>query len=214
MKKIVFVLSLMFFVLGSVCSYADEVKKDKDINKLLTGLTIVSEGTAKAQMVLTQGIAIIVADSFWNDLFILKNRTVIRHIDLYMYCLGGDMFAGFAIIEQIKKARKEGFEFTAYASGAIGSMAIPIYASCNTRVAYPSTIFMVHPATLGSAKMMMTGADLKSQTDLHDMSQNLYVSTLANYTKLSKEEWLEKTEKDTWFSAEQAKEWGLVDEIK
>lgn len=61
--------------------------------------------------------------------------------------------------------------------------------------------------------MMLTGADLQSQTNLHNMTQDQYVTALAKYTKLPKEEWLKKIEKDTWFSAEQAKEWGLVDRV-
>jgi len=204
-------------LLSPYLCYASDVKvetaKDKEykISDELTGLTIISG--SKALMNLSSSISILQFNSFLNDFFVLKHKTIIRDIDIYMYCFGGDMFAGFGIIEQIKKAKQDGFNITAYATGAVGSMTIPIYASCTKRVAYASTIFMVHPASLGSAKMMLTGADLKSQTDLHNMSQDQYVSTLAEFTTLSKEEWLTKIEKDTWFSAEQAKEWGLVDRI-
>jgi len=211
MKKILLIVVAMLFLFVSPC-IATNAAKDKLDESKLSGLTIISKD--KAQMTLSDPITVVIANSFWNDLFILQNKTVIRNIDLYMYCFGGDMFAGFAIIEEIRKAKQNGFTFTVYGSGAIGSMAIPIYAVCSKRIAYCSTIFMVHPATLASAKIYMTGADLQAQTDLHNLAQGLYTSTLADYTKLSQEEWLKKIEKDTWFSAGQAKEWGLVDEIK
>ena len=214
MRKIIFSLLLIVFTLiPFACIASEETEKEEcKIAKQLTGLTVISDN--KAQMIFSSAISSTYSDSFWHDIFILENKTKIRDIDVYMYCLGGDMFAGFAIIEHIEKAKKNGFIFTAYASGAIGSMAIPIYATFNHRIGYPSTVFMVHPTSLGTAKMMLTGADLQSQTELYNMTQDQYVSAIAKYSTLSKEEWLEKIQKDTWFSAEQAKEWGLVDEVR
>lgn len=217
MKRILLIITLMVFIFGGgsngFATETEETAKEKEckITDELSGLTIISGG--KAQMRFSSTISVTYSDSLWNDLFILKNKTEIRDIDIYFYCLGGDMFAGFAIIERIREAKKNGFIFTAYATGAVGSMAIPIYACCTNRVAYHSTVFMVHPTALGTAKFMLTGADLQSQTDLYNMTQDQYVSVLAEFTNLSKEEWLKKIEKDTWFSAEQAKEWGLVDRI-
>jgi len=201
---------------GELLVIQERQEKQQRKDRLLVALsafTIISEDKAKAQVHYYGTISSQAAVSLQNDLFVLKNKTKIRDIDLYIYCFGGDMFAGFAMIETIRMAKQNGFKFTAYAIGAVGSMAIPLYAICYPRIAYHSTIFMVHPASLGTAKQMLTGADIQSQTDLYNMSQDLYVSALAKFTKLSKEEWLKKIEKDTWFSAEQAKEWGLVDII-
>lgn len=179
----------------------------------LSGLTSICKGKeAKAQIKMYGIISIQAAFSLQNDFFILKNNTGIRDIDLYIASPGGGTFGGFAIVEVIKTAKAEGFKITAYGIALVGSMAIPIYAACEERIAYRSTIFMVHPSALQSGQTM-TGADLQSQTEFHVMSEDRYVSVLAEFTKLSKAEWLKKIEKDTWFSAEQAKEWGLVDVI-
>ena len=230
MRKILFIIVLAVFVLGgSISSFATEPKpgelliiqerqeelyrKDK-LEDALSAFIIISEDNKKVQLHYYGTIDSQAAISLQNDIFVLKNRTKLRDIELYIYCFGGDMFAGFAMIESIKAAQRDGFKFTAYATGAVGSMAIPLYAVCDKpRIAYHSTIFMVHPSTLGVGKQMMTGADIQSQTDLYNLSQDLYVSTLAEVTNLTKEDWLEKIEKDTWFSAEQAQEWGLVDRI-
>ena len=233
MKKIItLILSVVFLALGGGTNcYAAETdtvpgellaiqirqEKQHQEDKLfasLSAFTIISEDKAMAQIHFYGAISSQVAVSLQNDLFVLENKTAIRNINIYLSSLGGEMFAGFAVIEIIKMAKKSGFTFTIYAMGTVGSMAIPIYAVCEPRIAYHSTVFMVHPSTLGTAKMMLTGADLQSQTDLYNMTQNQYVSVLAEYTNLSKEEWLEKIKTDTWFSADQAKEWGLVDEIR
>ena len=77
--------------------------KDK-ILESLSVLIVISEDTAKAQIHYYGSINSQAAVSLQNDLFVLKNKTKIRDIDLYIYCLGGDMFAGFAMIETIKMA--------------------------------------------------------------------------------------------------------------
>jgi ATP-dependent protease ClpP protease subunit len=41
-----------------------------------------------------------------------------------------------------------------------------------------------------------------------------YIGKLIYYSNLSKKKWEILGHKTTWFSAEQAKKWGLVEEIK
>ncbi len=41
-----------------------------------------------------------------------------------------------------------------------------------------------------------------------------YIGKLANYSKLDKEKWEELEHKTTWFSAEKAKDWGLVNKLE
>lgn len=191
----------------------EKMHREDRLLESLSGFTTISIDKAIAQIRLYGYISIEATILLQNDFFILQHETKIRNIDIYIASPGGTTFGGFSMIEVIKKAKSDGFKITAYAFSLVGSMAIPIYASCNKRIAYDSTIFMVHPSTLLTGQAM-TGADMKSQAEFHGMSQNRYVAALAEFTKLSKEDWLKKIEKDTWFSAEQAKEWGLVDIIK
>ncbi len=47
-----------------------------------------------------------------------------------------------------------------------------------------------------------------------ELIRDRYIGKLAKYSKLSKEEWKELGHKTTWFSAEKAKAWGIVDKIE
>ena len=207
--KRVFSVLVACLLLCSIC-YATEGVESKPKDNGLSDLTIISD--SRAQIKLYGALTLNDARKLWDDFFILKHTVGIKDVDIYFASPGGESFGGFAIIAQIKKAKAEGFNITGYAMSIVGSMAIPIFASCEFRVAYHSTIFMIHPTTLQPGQPM-SGADLKSQTEFHNMTEEQYVSVLADFTKLSKEEWLTKIGKDTWFSAEQAKEWGLVDII-
>ena len=213
MKKILLFIVAAIILLSPYLCYAVETTEKTKKDNGLSDLTIISDNRDKAQIKLYGKLTIDDARKLWDDFFILKNNTEIRDVDIYIASPGGTTYGGFSIIAQIKKAKKEGFKITAYGISIVGSMTIPIFASCGHRITYPSTIFMVHPTTIQNPGAM-TETNMESQAAFHKMTNGVYVSVLAEYTNLSKEEWLGKIEKDTWFSAEQAKEWGLVDQIE
>jgi len=213
MKKVLFFIVAAMVLLSPYLCYAVEATEETKKDTGLSNLTIISDNGDKAQIKLYGTLTIDDAQKLWDDFFILKHNTEIRDVDIHIASPGGSTYGGFSIIAQIKKAKMEGFKITAYGTSIVGSMAIPIFAVCGHRVAYPSTIFMVHPSNMQNPGAM-TETDMESQAAFHKMTKDIYVSVLAEYTKLSKEEWLEKIKTDTWFSAEQAKEWGLVDEIR
>ena len=62
--------------------------------------------------------------------------------------------------------------------------------------------------------MRETASDIRSQNELMHLLRERYIGKLANYSKLDKEKWEELEHKTTWFSAEKAKDWGLVDKIE
>jgi len=214
MRKILPIIVTILFVLAtSVCfatNATEQTEEDNDIG--LSTLTIISEISDRAQIKLYAALTIDDARKLWDDFFILKNDTTIRDVDIYIASPGGTTFGGFSIITCLERAKADGFNITAYGVSLVGSMAIPIFAACEYRIAYASTIFLVHPATIQNPGAM-TEVDMESQAAFHKMTKDVYVSAIAKYTKLPKEKWLEKIKKDTWFSAEQALEWGLVDRI-
>jgi ATP-dependent protease ClpP protease subunit len=59
-----------------------------------------------------------------------------------------------------------------------------------------------------------TASNIHSQNELMHLLRERYIGKLANYSKLDKETWEEFEYKTTWFSAEKAKDWGLVDKIE
>lgn len=152
--------------------------------------------------------------SLWNDISVLKMNTGIRNVNLFINSPGGDAFSGLALADQIERAKREGFNITAHASGIVASAAVPIFAVCNNRFAAPGTIFMVHETSIWKWPGRETASDIRSQNRLMELLRDRYLSKLALYSKLDKKAWGELENKTTWFSAEKAQGWGLVDKIE
>jgi ATP-dependent protease ClpP protease subunit len=150
----------------------------------------------------------------WNDIVYLETNSEIRDINLFINSPGGDAFSGLALADQIERARRNGFRITAHASGIIASAAVPVLAVCNVRLAAPGTIFMVHETEIWKWPGRESASDINSQNDLMQLLRDQYLGKLVNYSKLDKNNWEQLENKTTWFSADKAKEWGLVDRIE
>ena len=198
----------------------EESKKDR-VNKSmevpnpegrLSQLSFISKD--KAFVKIFSGLSVADVTRLWNDLCVLENNTEIRDVNLFINSPGGDAFSGLALADQIERARRKGFKITAHASGIIASAAVPVFAVCDVRLAAPGTIFMVHEAALWKWPGRETASDIRSQNELMHLLRDRYIGKLATNSKLDKTKWEKLENKTTWFSAEKAKDWGLVDSIE
>jgi len=160
--------------------------------------------------------ALTVADvtNMWNDICVLAKTTDIRKLNIFINSPGGDAFSGLALADQIERAKKSGFYVVAHASGIVASAAVPVFAVCNERLAAPGTIFMVHETSIWKWPGRETASDIRSQNRLMELLRNRYISKLVQYSNLTEEEWGELEHQTTWFSAEKALSYGLVDKIE
>lgn len=152
--------------------------------------------------------------SLWNDISVLKMSTHIRKLNLFINSPGGDAFSGLALADQIERAKREGFDVTAHASGIVASAAVPVFAVCNSRYAAPGTIFMVHETSIWKWPGRETASDIRSQHELMGLLRDRYVGKLTSNSKLTKADWEKLEVNTTWFSAEKAVEYGLVDKVE
>ncbi len=160
------------------------------------------------------GLSVADVTRLWNELVVLENNTEIRDVNLFINSPGGDAFSGLALADQIERARRKGFKVTAHASGIIASAAVPVFAVCDVRLAAPGTIFMVHEAALWKWPGRETASDIRSQNELMHLLRDRYIGKLVDNSKLNKSKWEELEKKTTWFSANKALDWGLVDSIE
>jgi len=151
---------------------------------------------------------------FWSDIVYLQKQTDIRTMHLFINSPGGDAFSGLALADQVISAKKMGFEIIAHASGIVASAAVPVFAVCTKRYSAPGTFFMVHETSIWKWPGRETASDIRSQNKLMTLIRDRYLEKLADHSNLSKEEWGHMEGDTTWFSAEQAMEWGLVDAIE
>jgi ATP-dependent protease ClpP protease subunit len=168
----------------------------------------------KAFVKIFSGLSVADVTRLWNDFVYLENNTTIRDVNLFINSPGGDAFSGLALADQIERARRKGFKITAHASGIIASAAVPVFAVCDVRLAAPGTIFMVHEAALWKWPGRETASDIQSQNDLMHLLRDRYISKLVDNSKLDRTRWEALEKKTTWFSADKALNWGLVDSIE
>ena len=178
----------------------------------LSQLSFISKD--KAFVKIFSGLSVADVTRLWNDLVVLENNTEIRDVNLFINSPGGDAFSGLALADQIERARRKGFKITAHASGIIASAAVPVFAVCDVRLAAPGTIFMVHEAALWKWPGRETASDIRSQNELMFLLRDRYIGKLVDNSKLNKAKWEELEKKTTWFSANKALDWGLVDSIE
>ena len=173
----------------------------------LTGLT--SKG---AYIKVFSGLSVADVTRLWNDLIYLRDETEIRVVDLFINSPGGDAFSGLALSDLVVRAQKDwGFTIRAHASGIIASAAVPVFAVCAIRTAEPGTIFMVHEAALWKWPGRETASDIASQNELMHLLRDRYLGYLVDNSNLSMEEWRALEKKTTWFTAEKAREFGLIE---
>lgn len=170
----------------------------------------------EAYMKVFSSITVHDAANVWNDFCYLKNATNIRKVHVFINSPGGSASAGMNIVNEIEKAKRNGFEVNIYASGIVASAAVPILASGTKghRYAGSGTMFMVHETALWKWPGMETHSNIKTQAVMMDKMRAIYLGTLAKYTNLTEEEWGAKEGKTTWFTVKKAKEWGLIDHIE
>ncbi|MEM2899576.1 MAG: ATP-dependent Clp protease proteolytic subunit [Thermoplasmata archaeon] len=210
MKRMV--LALLFLL--PIMAQADDIKKTMEIkNPNLTLSSNTGILGSKAFIRITSGLETYDAASLWSDFCFLAENGI-KDVELYIHSGGGSAFAGLALADEIERAQKEGFRITAHARGIVASAAVPIVAVCNRRLATKGTIFMVHETKLFKYPGGETAKDLRSQQEMIEITRNRYIETLTRRSKLSKDKWMIMEDRITWFSAEQALEWGLIDEIE
>ena len=168
----------------------------------------------KAFVKIFSGLSIADVTMLWNDVVYLEYNTDIRDINLFINSPGGDAFSGLALADQIERAQRKGFKITAHASGIIASAAVPVFAVCDVRLAAPGTIFMVHEAALWKWPGRETASDIRSQNELMCLLRDRYIGKLVDNSNLDMAEWEKLEKKTTWFSADKALSWGLVDRIE
>lgn len=138
----------------------------------------------------------------------------IKKLNIYLNCPGGSVIAGFALFDDLMTLKQNGVHITIHARGLVGSMAIPILLAGDERIGSEHTQFFIHPH-----RIIKQGLFAEEQRDLDIQTQNMktnkkfYVDILTKTTKLSKTKISELMDKTTYFTVQQALEWGFIDKI-
>jgi ATP-dependent protease ClpP protease subunit len=178
--------------------------------KCLSDLTYVIKDTA--HMSIYSVLGLVDEKKIYDDLQILENMPGIKKIKVFMNSPGGGAYAGFAIADQLKRAA-ERFDISIYASGVIASAAVMVFIAVEDRYVSEDTFFMVHEVA-AEPNGSMSASDVKKMNALFDMLTARYVKNLVSHSNKTEDDWQEMMKSETWFSAQEALDWGLVKAVK
>lgn len=213
MKKAIVLAMAMFLIVG--VAYAEDAETQRVVEvkneegELKNCFLLGDKGVCT----LWGGITGYDAKDVWTDVTILISRNV-KTVDFFINSGGGDAFSGMSIADTIRMAKADGVTINTYASGLVASAAVPVFLAGDKRTASKNTTFMIHRGKLFKMFSSESLEDLNAQRAMMELSEEQYVNFLVLKTNLTEADIEDKIDRTTWFSAEQAMEWGFVDAIK
>jgi ATP-dependent Clp endopeptidase proteolytic subunit ClpP len=145
----------------------------------------------------------ITASQFSVDLKALDGKD----FDLIINSPGGSVFEGLAVYEMIKNYPGK---VTTYINGIAASMGSVIPMATDKIIMGDMSVLMVHnPWTIAGGE----AEDFRKAADTLDKLKDILIKAYVNKTGLEPEAVAGLMDAETWMSAEEAKEFGFVDEI-
>lgn len=138
-----------------------------------------------------------------KDIPIEKRQPII----LYVSSTGGEIDAGFEIIDVIKMSKTS--VHTVNIGGAC-SMAFLIMLAGNKRYSFPNAKFLMHD---GSNFICNSGAKARDEMEFQCHVEERIKKYVLENSSLSEREYEEKFRKEWYMFADEAKKYGFVDEI-
>ena len=153
------------------------------------------------------------SDEYWDDISDkafkqdIENLGDVENITLHINSPGGSVFSAVAIANTLKNHKAK---ITANIDGLAASAATIITSACDVVKMPKNALFMVHnPITFAYGN----NQDMQKTLEMLNKVKNSIIETYLNKTKTDKETLSELMDNETWMSAEEAKEYGFIDEI-
>lgn len=144
----------------------------------------------------------------YSDEFIDEFKQIAtKNINLRLNSPGGSVFEGIAIANAI---RSHPANVTVYVDSLAASIASVIALAGNKVIMMPQSQFMVHNA---SGACYGEAGDMTKMADLLDHQTRNIAEAYADRTGRPVAEWLDLMSAETWFTAREAVEMGLADEV-
>ncbi|MGH9345315.1 MAG: ATP-dependent Clp endopeptidase proteolytic subunit ClpP [Terriglobia bacterium] len=151
-----------------------------------------------------------VANLVTAQLLFLEAEDPEKDVQLYINSPGGSVTAGLAIYDTMQFVRPS---VATICIGQAASAAALLLAAGTTgkRYALPNSRVLIHQPSMGGLSGQATDIDIHAREILR-MRANLN-DIMAKHTGQSMEKIEHDVERDFWMNAEQAQEYGMVDEI-
>lgn len=142
------------------------------------------------------------------QLMYLESQDEEAPINLYINSPGGDVVSGLALFDYIKLMRAP---VNTVCIGTAASMGAILFLAGKKREMYPHTRIMIHDPAYGNGTMAgKKSHELKHQLDKLNETREALAGIIAEATGKTIDEIYEVTADDTFFSSEEAIEFGLA----
>ena len=149
------------------------------------------------------------ADSIAAQLLVLDAEDPEKDIQLYINSPGGSVYAGMAIYDAMQQVRPDVVTICFGLAASMGAFLLS-GGTKGKRMALPSSRIMIHQP-LGGAQGQAVDIEIQAKEILF-IKQQLN-EMLADHTGQPLSTIAEDTERDFYMSAQEAKEYGLIDEV-
>ena len=133
-----------------------------------------------------------------------------KDIVLYINSPGGSVTAGMAIYDTMQHIKSDVVTVCVGLAASMGAFLLAAGAK-GKRLALPHARIMIHQPSMGGFRGQATDIDIEAKEILKTRSQ--LDEILALRTGQSLEKVKKDTERDYWLSAEESKEYGLIDRV-
>lgn len=149
------------------------------------------------------------------ELQLLANTSITEPIKVVITSPGGVVLPGLAIFdEMIELQKKHGLDITTHVAGYAASMGAIVLQAGNKRTAFKNSRILIHEVSTFKFFSQDRSSDLEDQLKETKKLEEILFSILANKTKKPVAELRTLCRKtDVWFSATEAMEFGLIDEV-
>lgn len=146
------------------------------------------------------------------QLLFLESEDPDKEISFYINSPGGSISAGMAIVDTMNYIK---CPINTYCIGLAASFGAVLLANGTKgkRYAMPNAEILIHQPLISGGGISGQTTEIKIHADHMVRSRERLSKILADRTGKTVEQIMEDTERDNWLTAEEALEYGLIDEI-
>ena len=133
-----------------------------------------------------------------------------RDIKLYINSPGGSVYDGLAIIDTMNYIQPDVQTIGVGLQASMGAMLLSCGAK-GKRFVLPNARVMIHQPSYGAGQAKVTDQEIELREGLY-LKQRL-IDILAEQTGKDKKTIERDMDRDNWMSAEEAKDYGIIDEV-
>jgi ATP-dependent Clp protease protease subunit len=150
-----------------------------------------------------------IANTLCAQLLLLNAEDPDKEISLYINSPGGSVSAGMAIYDTMQYITNDVRTVAMGLAASMGQFLLTAGAP-GKRFALPNTEILLHQ---GSAGIGGSASDIKIQAQQLQRSKRKMIELTSRHSGQSEEKIEKDSDRDHWFNAREAKEYGLIDDI-